>query len=279
MKRWFLFLLIGAIPYVSVGQEWLLHNAIHGGPKFRGGITSAVAPALFLGVVKLHSHDSKSYAELMDDIHSSEFLRWIVPTTEFDIHTPVWAMKNGEEDIALKGPDWYAIFYPDLNHNFSYALGYEVSWKSLTHPYGGYLGVDYECRQICIKDGVLIGRHRLNTIVPTAGVRLRLLSILNEGFEMKHNWDILVDIGAAYAINVKYHNFYNWDVDAVNNGFRLKLGLGFSTVSYGNWYVRYEIDCYNFFNSDYHPTDGSIAYFSNYTNTFNSIVLGWKLLL
>lgn len=262
-----LLLLVGLFQPQIQAQDKLYRNIFHGSPKMRGGLYTGLYGAMFGSFSAIVTESEAPW--------ETPTLRWLLPTSEMDLHIPAWSLTQSGNDVPLEKADWWSILYPDLIHNYNFAVGYEFSWKSLEIPLGAYVGADVEWRQICFKEGMIAGKHRMTFFVPSAGLRFRLLG---NGFERKNSWNIVLDCGAAYSYAMKYKNFYQWDTNALGNGFRPRIGLIFSTLDHGSFYVRWEKDMYELFNNDFTLPDGRKP-FDNMHSEFYSIILGWALFI
>lgn len=206
-----------------------------------------------------------------DVLKKHPVLRWLSVSIEMDFHIPAWSMSQGGNDLPLASPRWWGFLAADLKHDYNFSYGYEISWVSKVVPVGAYIGIDYEWRQVCLEEGLLAGRHQTQAILPSAGIRVHLLGI---GFERSHNWNIVLEGGASFNYATKYTSFFDWGRSAVNNGFRSRLGIAFSTQRFGAYYVRWEHDMYDFFNQNFSMPDGSKP-FEGIRNDFNHVVFGW----
>ena len=208
---------------------------------------------------------------------------WFFPSMSFSLNAPTgflgsspWLIAlwnstpssqrmtyNGEEvELNYKKP-WNLFNFMDQGWKSptSRSVGYELSWSGRRIPVGLFVGVDYEYRQVNIADFdlPLCGRHVISSVIPSAGLRYR---ILGTQFESEHNWDIYLEGTVANVRNIKYKNALNiYSVDATESGMRYAVGFG--AVAFNGvfppvcFFIRYSWDDFNFFNAEYVAPDGS----------------------
>ena len=267
-KHFFLILLVCLGFFHVPAQAQLGHFAsVHGSLKFRGSGIYGMFPAMLIAM-----SDAVIFED--DEALSDPVARWLIPTSELDMHIPFWSLSQNGEKLPLGSPRWWSFFYPDQRNNFCFALGYEFSAKFFRFPIGLYAGSDFEWRKINVQtEGVMSGLHSMTLFMPSAGIRIRMLGI---AFERRHNWNIVLDCGTYYNLPLKYESFNNWGKDVLGKGFRPRVGLIFSTVNKGSYFIRWEKEMYNMFNQDYTLPDGRKP-FEGIGGRFNSIILGFSL--
>lgn len=208
----------------------------------------------------------------VDDMGASEYSKfwgknsWYIPEFRYSILTYSLSSDDGAK---ISRPYWWreVFLWGDYSHTFKFSAGYELSWKSLTSPLGAFLGADWEYSQIDIKNSEESGRHRSQAIVPSAGLRFRLW-----GGSFDREFKPSLEIGGSYVYNFKYHGPNDYDLDALNNGFRGKVAIGVEMpYEHTTLLLGYERNFFNHFNSDY-ETNG-VKPFENYKNTFGEITL------
>ena len=172
------------------------------------------------------------------------YYQWVRPTVMYDIHVPSWALYENENKIATEGPDWWrCLLLGDFKHNYNCSVGYTLGWRSYDIPFGMKVGVDYEWRGLCVTEGELAGLHKTSGIVPTATLNW---FPLGNGFERNHGWNVVVEGGVSYVKNLTYNDPLQLGKTAVNDGLRGVVAIGYDAVNYLS--IRYEWDCYNYFN-------------------------------
>lgn len=205
----------------------------------------------------------------MDADEYSEFWAknsWYIPEIAFSF--PIYSISS-TDGAKLSRPYWWReiFLWGDYSHTFKFSAGYEFSLKSLVSPWGAFLGVDWEYSQIALKNCSEAGNHRSQAIVPSAGLRFRLW-----GGRFDKNIKPALEIGTSYVYNFKYHGPNDYDLDALNNGFRGKVALGIeSPISHTAILVEYEHEFYKHFNPNYEYNN--VKPFEGYKNTFGEISL------
>lgn len=183
------------------------------------------------------------------DLYNNSFSRWIQLIPEYDIHVPTWQMESADGEVPLKGPYWWrCILFGDFDHDYNLSMGYTLYYRSLDIPFGFNFGINHEWRGICVTDGPFQGLHKTTSIIPHARINWR---ILGTDFEREHFWNIQLEGGTSYVKHLSYNNSLGFDSDIINDGLRASVGMAlvgkiFSTPL--NIGIRYEWDCYNYFN-------------------------------
>lgn len=193
-----------------------------------------------------------------------------------DVLIPSWTMTASNASIdLLRGDD--DNFLNDGANQYTYYIGYQFSWMDLFSRFGFFVGADYEWKNFMIHYPYPnVSHNKIHSVVPTIGLRYRLISTRKEieGFP----FNIVLEGGMSFVFNVKYENYDDYDIDALNNGFRSVLGIAITTSRYGSIHLRWTKDLYNLFNSEYHPTRGPL-YNNEINNTFKCISIGWNLFI
>lgn len=272
MKKKHLFIIIllclGCVQIPVQGQNLSHFAKVHGSLKLRGNG----------GYVALYAAAYTTMATMLleeEDLTSVPVARWLLPTAELDAHLPAWSLSRDGTDIPLGAPKWWTLLYPNVRNNYNFSVGYELSAKFFRLPLGLYAGADFEWRNVNIQTGgVLSGLHKMTSFLPSAGIRIR---VLGNGFERRHNWNIVLDCGTYYNLPLRYRSFTNWNTaEALGKGFRPRVGLIFSTVHNGSYYIRWEKDMYDLFNQDFTLPDGRKP-FDGIHSSFYSIIFGFSL--
>lgn len=178
----------------------------------------------------------------------SLYNRWLPICPAYDIHFPFWKLYDANGEIATQGPDWWrCLLFGDFRHNYNFSLGYSLHWRSYDIPLGVNVGVNYEWRGLCVKEGTLAGLHRTSGIVPAAELRW---FVLGNSFEREYRWNIVAEAGASYVKTLCYNDPLQLGKDKVNDGWRGHAALGFllDRILYCNIFLKYEWDCFNYFN-------------------------------
>lgn len=163
---------------------------------------------------------------------------------------------------------WRELLLGDFSHSFKFNAGYELSWKSLVSPFGAFVGVEWEYNHLRLKNGNEAGAHYSQAIVPNAGLRFRIW-----GGNFERPIKPSIEISGSYVYHFNYHNDHHYDKDALNNGFRGRIGAGVNFNNRMTILLQYEQDFFNYFNKDYTPDDGATHPFDGYKTHFGSISL------
>lgn len=158
------------------------------------------------------------------------------------------------------------------------SIGYEFSLDiKRILPISIFASIDLERRGINIMDFdiPLTGIHRVSSVIPSVGIRWKLLG---NRFGAMHNWNIVLEGMLSDVHNTKYKNAYGlYGLDATNSGVRYTLGVGYATINSetlsASWFLRYAWDTFTFFNVDYIAPDGSRP-FAGLSNTWGRVTLG-----
>lgn len=196
-----------------------------------------------------------------------------------DILLPNWTMTASNEEIELSKWD-DDNFLNDYARQYTYYIGYYFNWKSTFSRIGLFIGADYEWKNFILHftkpPYPNVARNKIHSLVPTVGLRYRLLSPLKEieGFP----FNVVLEGGMSFVVNVKYDNTDGYGLEALNNGFRPMLGIAITTNRYGSIHIRWTKDLYNLFNNDYSATEGSLFNNKIY-NDFSCYSIGWTIFI
>lgn len=206
--------------------------------------------------------------EEMDADEYSEFWArnsWYIPEIRWMV--PIYSL-SAPDGTKLSRPYWWReLLWGDYSHTYRFTAGYELSWKSLISPFGAYLDIDWEYNHLVLKKSSEGGSHISQAIVPGLGLRFRLW-----GGSFEKEVKPALELGGSYVYNYKYRSPSSYDKDALNNGFRGKIGVGVE-LPYAHTAIllEYEHEFFDHFNKDY-EIDG-VKPFSGYKNTFGEISL------
>ncbi len=197
-----------------------------------------------------------------------------------DLLIPNWSMTATNDNIELHRPlnDSQTSGFLDggLKHYTTY-VGYYLNWRSTFSGLGFFGGLDYEWRNFVIHYPYpSMSYNKIQALVPTVGVRYRLLSPLKEieGFP----FNICLEAGISYVINTSYVNSDDYSLEALNNGFRPVLGIAVTTNRFGSIHLRWTKDLYNLFNNDFAAMQGPL--FNNeIRNNFSCFSIGWAIFI
>lgn len=204
-----------------------------------------------------HSNGEINDSESLMDYYNNNsgftpYTQWFAPIRELDMHLPNWRLYHDNEEISLVGPDWWkCLLFGDFKHNYNFSLGYTLQYRSLDYPIGVYIGINYEWRGLYVANGELTGKHRLQQLIPTFGMRFH---VLGYDFEREHNWNVLFGISTSYCKVLKYNDPNGFGRSAVNDGWRMSASIG-GRYGRNEFAVKYEWDCYDFFNIEGVSTD------------------------
>lgn len=260
MKKWIITVLLTA-SLIANSQEihrnqWSVQPKIGTSSIALWGIANTIEDAI-LGQVGIYKMSIDQYSEFWS--RNS----WYIP--EFVISQGVYSISSADGAKIEKPYWWREILIGDYSHTFKFSAGYELGWKSLTTPFGVYLGVNWEFFQLALRDCAENGKHRSQAIVPSAGIRFRLWSAVYE-----KSINPAIEIGGAYIYNFKYHGPNGYGIDAINNGLRGKVAAG---VDFPNEhtaiFLEYSHNFFNHFNKDF-EVNGSKP-FADYKNTFGDL--------
>lgn len=212
-----------------------------------------------------------------------------------DFFSPNWTMTGSDLDINLEHGDGSNMFG---GNQYTYCVGYYLNWKSLFSGIGLFGGIDYEWKNFDViypysemrsdtrYSSISIGghnyydvsfsRHKINSLTPTIGVRYRLIDPMKEidGFP----FNVVLEAGMSYVVNILYKNDDGYGLDALHNGFRPMLGIAVTTNRWGSVHIRWTKDLYNLFSNDYNATKGPL-FENNISNSFSCLSIGWALFI
>lgn len=263
MKK--VFIALALIASLSANAQKIHRN--QWGLQPRVGISSFALWGILFNV-ESNLLDAAGVSEMDADDYSEFWARnsWYIP--EIDFSYPIFSVSS-KDGASLSRPYWWRDFllWGDYSHTFKVSAGYELSWKSLTSPFGAFLGVDWEYSQIDLKDCSEAGKHRSQAVVPSAGLRFRLW-----GGSFERGIKPALEIGGSYVYHFKYHGPNDYDLEALNNGFRGKVALGVDfPKSHTAFLIEYEHEFFKYFNQDYET--GGVKPFEGYKNTFGEVSL------
>lgn len=274
-------------------------NTLSGSIRFSGGVLGGMMlfPQMMcvglIGAMQPRAY-SADLLELIRNNHLS-FLRFI--NAGYDYLVPQWSMTFSNDDIKLgqvtaKDNTFHELFF--RNDSYVNYIGYYINRKDLFSRFGFYCGIDYELRKFSIeyKSSIILDYHywhthnEIQSLVPSVGLRYRLISPKNEidGFP----FNFVIEAGISYAIVVNYKNdvdystdsWNNYSIDALNNGFRTSIGIAITTNKWGSLYLRWIKDLYNLYNNDYIATNVNGYLYNNEIKTTTSYIsIGWSTFL
>lgn len=240
-KLLIVFSLLLCFPSISICQ--IKHGYWSGHFSCRGN--SYILPSmpnLVIGLVVKGIGDYKTD----DEFAFSPFYRWMQTHPEFDIHVPSWTLEDANGKIATQGPVWWrCLLLGDYKHNYNFSLGYSLCWRSLDIPLGAKVRLGYEWRGLCVTEGELEGLHKSSGIVPAFAVDW---FVLGNDFEREKNWNIFVEPGVSYVKNLTYNDPLQHGMGILNDGWRASVAVGVHQSPGLCLLLRYEWDCYNYFN-------------------------------
>lgn len=211
-----------------------------------------------------------------------------------DIMIPNWTMSGSDIDINLEHGDGNSY----SGNQYTYSVGYFLNWRSHFSRFGLFGGIDYEwknfdmiypyselrsdTRYSSISVGghnyfdVSFSRNKMNSLTPTIGMRYRLIDPMKEieGFP----FNVVLEAGMSYVVNILYKNDDGYGLDALHNGFRPMLGIAVTTNRLGSIHIRWTKDLYNLFSNDYNATKGPL-FENQISNSFSCISIGWALFI
>lgn len=189
---------------------------------------------------------AENYMDDSKDLGFSTYAQWFQTAPEWDIHVPKWLLEGPDGKIATQGPVWWrCLLFGDYKHNYNFSLGYSLCWRSYDIPIGAKIRINYEWRGLCVNESELMGLHRISGIVPSVSLNWH---VLGNDFERENNWNLIVEPGVAYVKNLTYNDPLKMGKEAVNDGWRGFVTMGFySRKTHGILSLRYEWDAYDFF--------------------------------
>lgn len=193
-----------------------------------------------------------------------------------DILVPNWSMTASNVDIELLRGDDDNFLNTPVNQ-YTYYIGYYFNWRSAFSRFGLFFGADYEWKNFDMHYPYPnVSHNKIHSIAPTFGLRYRLFSPMKEieGFP----FNIVLEGGISYIVNIKYDNYEGYDLEALNNGFRPMLGIAITTNRFGSIHLRWTKDVYNLFNNEYTPTKGPL-YNNKIYNEFSCMSIGWSIFI
>ena len=187
---------------------------------------------------------------------------WFVPQVDFTF--PIYSISSDDGAKIVKPYWWRDIFlWGDYSHTFKFAAGAQLGWTSEDSPVGFFVGADWEYLQLCLEECAEAGMHRSQAVAPYGGLRIKLGDPENYCYPV-------VEVGATYVYNFKYHNPHDYDLKALNNGVRghasIGLGVGSSAIM-----LEYEHEFFKHFYTDH--SENGFKPFESYKNTFGQISL------
>lgn len=263
MKKSFIILFL--LTFLNVNAQKIHRNQWGFQPQIR---TSSLPLAGILNQIE----SSLLYAGGVNDMNAEEYSEfwshcsWFIP--EIDVSFQLYSLSS-DDGAKISWPLWWRqlFLWGDYSHTFKFSAGYEFTWKSLISPFGAYLGVNWEYSQIALKNCAEDGKHRSQAIVPSAGLRFRLW-----GNSFERRIKPALEIGGSYVFNFKYHGPNDYDLDALNNGFRGKVALGVEfPYSHTTFLLEYQRDLFKYFDKDFEFN--GVKPFDGYKNNFSEISL------
>lgn len=204
-----------------------------------------------------------------DNIEEWDSFNWYGIKFIREYHAPYNMTNTDGTSLETGAPQWWKNWLWNWNYNFNIAPSYVITWEPILNMkrFVFSAGIGYEFKQVYFQDGILEGKHRTHAIVPSAAISYRLGSI-NESIEhLKY-----IELGVSYIYNLAYNNPMRYDVGAVNNGIRGRIGF----VVFPLFRVSYEYDFFNYFNHNYSP-DGGISHpLDGIKNNFGYISISFQ---
>ena len=218
-----------------------------GSPIIRSGpllmwITSEEAFSLLNFYYVDKNYPYRWHSEMME---KSLITRWAYPVTYFDFHIPNWKLLQDGTEQPLQGPKWWkCLLFGDFKHDYQFALGYKLTYRSFDIPFALSAGVNYEWRGVYVKSGTYEGLHRTSGVVPSADLRWNVLGL---DFERTNRWNIVAQASLSYAMPITYKGPLANGKEILGGGLRPALSLGYRINRY-EMKIQYEWDCYNYIN-------------------------------
>ena len=229
--------------------------------------TSSLALAGILSTLEnsavLLSTEGKNANEYVDFLQSYSFclpeITWAFPLSSI----------SSDDGAKINKPYWWRelFLWGDYSHTFNFRAGLAFSWKSVVSPFGAYIGADWEYEHLVLSGGSESGGHYSQAIIPNAGLQIRFF-----GGDFSQDYKPALEIGGSYVHHFKYHNPNDYDLDALNNGFRGKVAAGVNIGERVTFLLQYEHEFYDHFNKDFTP-DGVTYPFKDYKTYFGSLSL------
>ncbi|MBQ6068539.1 MAG: hypothetical protein IJK84_03460 [Bacteroidales bacterium] len=296
MKKAFVTILILAVTIPLVSAQSSFKFAVPNGRlKYQGEGTVTFES---IGTRILYTWINKAYWKVVDEVQKENtndggYQWWtlIYPSYQFGANQSFYWNANPKlkefgyygnpVDLNYAQPfQWRNPFDNDWVSPHVQSIGYELSLDiKRILPMSLFVSMDLERRGINIMDFdiPLTGVHRVSSIIPSVGVRWKLLG---NRFGAMHNWNIVLEGMLSDVHNIKYKNAYGlYDVEATNSGIRYTLGVGYAkfdskTLS-ASLFLRYAWDTFTFFNPDYTAPDGTQP-FAGFSNTWGSVTIGYQ---
>lgn len=283
-------LLIALLATLSINAHSQNFGTFSGTIRVGGGlygtVYSCVTPVTvgLLQAFKVTSFDANNWS---NEQHT--FLRFF--NVGGDILVPNWTMTASNNNIELHRPleDYQTNFLNHTVRQYTNYVGYWINWRSHFSGIGGFFGIDYEWKSFMIFYPYPNSSYnKIQSIVPTVGLRYRLISPMKEieGFP----FNVVIEGGLSFVINTKYDNncgtglditnngFSGYGLDALNNGLRPILGVAITTNRFGSIHVRWTKDLFQLFDKDYKAT-GGFLYNNEITNSFSCFSIGWAIFI
>lgn len=249
-------------------------GTIRVGGGLYGTVYSYVTPVTvgLLQAFKVTGFDANNWS---NEQHS--FLRFF--NIGGDILVPNWTMTASNNNIELHRPleDYQTNFLNHTVRQYTNYVGYWINWRSHFSGIGGFFGIDYEWKSFMIFYPYPNSSYnKIQSIVPTVGLRYRLISPMKEieGFP----FNVVIEGGVSFVVNTKYDNSCGYGLDALNNGFRPMFGIAVTTNRFGSIHLRWTKDLYQLFNKNYKAADGFL--FNNeIANSFSCFCIGWAIFI
>lgn len=249
-------------------------GTIRVGGGLYGTVYSCVTPVTvgLLQAFKVTDFDANNWS---NEQHT--FLRFF--NVGGDILVPNWTMTASNNSIELHRPleDYQTNFLNHTVRQYTNYVGYWINWRSHFSGIGGFFGIDYEWKSFMVfYPYPNTSYNKIQALVPSIGLRYRLLNPMKEieGFP----FNVVIEGGMSFVVNTKYDNSCGYGLDALNNGFRLMLGIAVTTNRFGSIHVRWTKDLYQLFDKDYKAT-GGFLYNNEITNSFSCFSIGWAIFI
>ena len=157
----------------------------------------------------------------------------------------------------------------------NYRAGLEVMYQKRTFPIAVYVNCDYMYDKYIMRETFETDftKYIRQGVSGTFGNRVFIGSIFNR-------LRPVIDAGVTYNYYFKYKGSYDGDLNAINNGLSFIVGIGIENQQSRRCVMlRYERQCYDYFNNDFTPDGGVTFPYKDHSSRFGaiSVVCTWNL--
>lgn len=153
----------------------------------------------------------------------------------------------------------------------NYRAGLEIMYQKRTFPIAIYVNCDYMYDKYIMREiyETEFSKYIRQGISGTFGNRVFIGSI----YRIIRP---IIDAGVTYNYYFDYKGSYENSLDVINNGFSFIVGTGVELQEARMCIIlKYERQCYDFFNNEFTPDGGLTFPYKDYTSRFGAISFIW----